>query len=178
MWAIEHSALAGWRSRELTGGVVTANGLAFSPDGRTAYWADTRGHRVFAFDYAVDAGAMTNRRLLASFVPRNAVLDGQPYGGRPDGASVDEEGGYWVAMYEGARVLRILPCGTIDRVLRFPVACPTMVCFGGADRRTLYATSARAQTPAGERAGVPQAGSVFCTRVAVAGLPTAVMRTA
>jgi sugar lactone lactonase YvrE len=34
-------------------------------------------------------------------------VDGQPYGGRPDGAAVDVEGNYWVAMYGGACVLQL-----------------------------------------------------------------------
>ena len=37
---------------------------------------------------------------------------GEPgYGGRPDGAAVDVEGNYWVAMFEGERLLRFSPAG-------------------------------------------------------------------
>ena len=40
-------------------------------------------------------------------------VEGQPYGGRPDGAALDVEGNYWVAMYEGACVLQLSPAGEV-----------------------------------------------------------------
>ena len=66
-------------------------------------------------------------------------------GGRPDGAAVDVDGNYWVAMYEGARVLQLSPAGEVLQRIDVPVQCPTMVCFGGEDLRTLYITSAGAR---------------------------------
>ena len=97
--------------------------------------------------------------------------EGQPYGGRPDGASVDVQGNYWVAMYEGACVLQLSPAGTVLQRIALPVQCPTMVCFGGDDLRTLYITSARAGRPAQEQEAPVAAGSLLSLRVAVAGLP-------
>ena len=57
------------------------------------------------------------------------------------------------------------------RSLKLPVRCPTMPCFGGADLRTLFITSARHQRPAAELAAQPLAGCVLVTRVDVPGLP-------
>jgi sugar lactone lactonase YvrE len=83
-------------------------------------------------------------------------VEGQPYGGRPDGAAVDVEGNYWVAMYEGACVLQISPAGEVLQRIAVPVQCPTMVCFGGEDLRTLFITSARAGRPVEEKeAAIP-----------------------
>ena len=97
---------------------------------------------------------------------------GQPgYGGRPDGAAVDAEGCYWVAMFEGARVLRLSPQGEILQELPLPAQCPTMPCFGGEDLKTLYVTTARHKRGAQELADYPQSGCVFSTRVSVPGLP-------
>lgn len=162
-----------WQINRVAGGVMTANGLAFSPDGQTAYWADTRAHQVDAFDYSSVTGELSNRRCFIAFEPKPADGSLAGYGGRPDGAAVDELGGYWVAMYEGARVLRITPTGEIDQVIPMPVQCPTMVCFGGNDRRTLYVTSARAGRPETELARQQGAGGVFWQRVSSTGLPTA-----
>jgi sugar lactone lactonase YvrE len=95
----------------------------------------------------------------------------QDYGGRPDGAAVDVEGAYWVAMFEGARLLRLSPQGEVLQTLALPVQCPTMPCFGGDDLRTLYITTSRNGRPADELARQPWAGCVLTLRVEVPGLP-------
>jgi len=161
-----------WRGKVLAGGVVTGNGLAFSPDGSRLYWADTRAHRVDVFDYDPISGELENRREFIRFPAKAAtgILSG--YAGRPDGAAVDQDGCYWVAMYEGASVLKLSPAGEILQKLSLPVQCPTMVCFGGEDLKTLYITTARSGRPAAELAVQPAAGSVFMTRVATPGLAT------
>ena len=130
-------------------GVVTSNGLGWSPDGRTMYWADTPRHEVSAFDFDAIAGTPGGRRTFARFEPRSPGAPPERYGGRPDGAAVDAEGAYWVAMYEGARLLRLSPDGTLLREIALPAQCPTMPCFGGADLRTLFVTTARANRQAG-----------------------------
>jgi sugar lactone lactonase YvrE len=85
---------------------------------------------------------------------------------------VDVEGGYWVAMYEGGRLLRLAPDGSIAAEFEVPACCPTMPCFGGPDGRTLYLTSARKDRSAEEMAAWPDSGCVFAARVDVPGLPT------
>ncbi len=162
--------------QRVEGGITVSNGLAFSPDGRTMYWADTAAHRVTAFDVDPASGALSRQRLFREF-PRRAA--GQPltdYGGRPDGAAVDSEGAYWVAMFEGQRLLRLAPDGSVLAELLLPVRCPTMPCFGGADLKTLYITCARDKRPEDELARQPLAGSVLQMRVNVQGLPAHVAR--
>jgi sugar lactone lactonase YvrE len=152
-------------------GITISNGLAWSPDARTMYWADTAAHTVWAFDFEPLRGAMTGRRVFAQFAPKpEKGLAG--YGGRPDGAAVDAEGCYWVAMYEGARVLRLAPTGELLTEVRIPARCPTMPCFGDVDLKTVYVTSASLDRPADERELFPHAGCVFSFRVDVPGLPT------
>lgn len=158
--------------RQMAGGITVSNGLAFSPNGRTMYWSDTTSHTVMAFDVDPATGALSGRRDFITF-PRKVA--GEPlsvYGGRPDGAAVDAEGCYWVAMFEGARVLRIAPSGEVLRDIRVPVQCPTMPCFGGPDLRTLYLTTSRERRPDDELAAQPWAGGVLALRVDVPGLPT------
>ncbi|TDP62547.1 SMP-30/gluconolactonase/LRE family protein [Roseateles toxinivorans] len=155
----------------MVGEAVTANGLGWSPDGRTLYWTDTRAHTIWAFDFDGASGGITNRRVFASFAKRGAEQSLDDYGGRPDGAAVDLEGCYWVAMYEGQRLLQLSPKGELLREIALPVRCPTMPCFGGADLRTLYVTSASDKRPAEELAAQPWAGCVLQLRVETPGLP-------
>ena len=152
-------------------GFTTVNGLAWSPNGRTMHWSDTKAHTIYAADFDPVSGTPSGRRVFASF-PIKQV--GQPlatYGGRPDGAAMDAEGCYWVAMFEGQRLLRLSPEGEIVREVELPVRCPTMPCFGGPDLKTLYVTTAREKRPAAELAEQPFAGCVLALEVDVAGLP-------
>ena len=152
-------------------GVTVLNGLAWSPDGRTMYCSDTKAHTVFAFDFDPASGALANKRVFASFPLKQAGQALDTYGGRPDGAAVDTEGCYWVAMFEGQRLLRLSPQGELIRELRLPVRCATMPCFGGADLKTLYITTARENRPEAELAAQPLAGCVLALDVDVPGLP-------
>jgi sugar lactone lactonase YvrE len=152
-------------------GITTSNGVAWSPSGRTMYWSDTKAHTIYAFDVDTTSGELSRRRVFASFPPKQAGQDLATYGGRPDGAAVDAEGCYWVAMFEGQRVLRMSPGGEIVREVRLPVRCATMPCFGGPDLKTLYITTARENRPAAELAEQPLAGCVLSLRVDVPGLP-------
>jgi sugar lactone lactonase YvrE len=162
---------AGGRLESVAGDITVSNGLAWSPDNTAMYWADTKAHTIYACDFDAAHGLPSNRRVFARFPVRapNAPLD--RYGGRPDGAAVDAEGCYWIAMFEGARVLRLSPRGELLRTIHLPVRCPTMPCFGGPDLRTLYITTARENRPADELAAMPWSGRVLTLRVDVPGLP-------
>jgi sugar lactone lactonase YvrE len=148
-----------------SGGMTTSNGLAFSPDNRFMYHADTPSHRITRFDFDALTGNVGNQQEVCAFSKDKAAPD---YGGRPDGAAVDSEGNYWVAMFEGARVLKLSPAGDQLEEIRLPVKCPTMVAFGGADLRTLYVTSAGNRKPE-ELAEYPLSGRLLSVRVPVAG---------
>ena len=162
---------AAGRLDEMVGDITVSNGLAWSPDARTMYWADTQAHTVFAMDFDVGTGSLSRRRVFAQFPVKVPDQPLASYGGRPDGAAVDAEGGYWVAMFEGARLLRFAPDGSLAREIALPVRCPTMPCFGGPDLKTLYITSAREKRPDDELAREPWAGCVLQLRVEVPGLP-------
>lgn len=173
------AALYRFTGRQLTrmaGDITNSNGLAFSPDGRTLYWADTKAHAVMAFDFDGSDGSLSRRREFVQFAPRDPDTPLDTYAGRPDGAAVDSEGGYWVAMFEGGRLLRFTPDGRLSRCILLPVRCPTMPCFGGPDLRTLYVTTAREKRPADELARQPMAGAVLQWRVDVPGLPAHLVR--
>ena len=168
--------LADGALQRMADGIAASNGLAFSPDGAVLLWADTKAHRVQAFDLDASDGSLSRQRLFAQFPLRDLDAPISGYGGRPDGAAMDSEGAYWVAMFEGQRLLRLAPDGTQLAELPLPVRCPTMPCFGGPDLKTLYITTARDKRPADELAAQPLAGCVLQCRVDVPGLPAHVAR--
>lgn len=158
------------------GGATVANGLAWSPDARTLYWADTSSHTVRAWQWDATDNLLTGERIFQQWPDKPAgwlagAPNNPPYAGRPDGAAVDADGNYYIAMYEGAQLLKLSPTGALLASLPLPAQCPTMPCFGGNDLRTLYVTTARQKRPASELARYPQSGCVMALRVEVPGLP-------
>jgi sugar lactone lactonase YvrE len=154
-----------------------ANGLAWSPDAKTIYWADTPSHTVRAWNWNAQTNAMTHERIFKQWPGKpedwQFGMPGQQqlYGGRPDGAAVDVEGNYYVAMFEGARICKLSPDGVELASIPIPAQCPTMPCFGGDDLKTLYVTTARYNRSDAELQAYPQSGCVFSMRVEVPGLP-------
>lgn len=162
--------LGGVGAQAVAGGITTSNGLAWSPSGDWMYWADTRAHTIYRLPYDLATGTVGERETWVQFAPRGVSQPLASYGGRPDGAAVDAEGAYWVAMYEGQRLLRLSPAGAVLAEINVPVRCPTMPTFGGPDLRTLYVTTAREGRPPSELAEQPLAGAVLRLRVVVPGL--------
>jgi len=135
------------------------NSLAWSPDGRTMYFADSPRHKIWAFDYDTVRGEARNERVFAA-----------PHPGFPDGSCVDAQGGLWNAQYGGARVVRYTPDGKLERVIEVPVKAPTCCCFGGEELDTLYITSARYLMTPEQIAAAPHSGALFACIPGVKGL--------
>ena len=144
-------------------GLLTQNGLAWSPDGRVMYLSDShpQARMVWAFDYDIDDGMPHGRRVF---------LDLRSQGGRPDGAAVDSDGCYWTCANDGGLVQRYTPEGTLDREIALPMAKPSMCSFGGPALDELLVTSIDPGT-AGE------AGSVVRLRPGAHGLAEAPFKT-
>jgi L-arabinonolactonase len=142
--------------------VVCSNGLGWSPDDRTMYYTDSAAAQIDAFDFHLDSGTISNRRLFIS-VPKT--------GGLPDGLTVDADGCVWGAVWDGWRVVRYTPDGRVDRVLDMPVPRATSVAFGGLELDRLYITSARTGLTEGQLAEAPLSGALFVVDVGVRGLP-------
>jgi len=142
-------------------GIGVSNGTAFSPDGRTMYFADTPLRTVWAYDYDLDTGEPTNERVF---------LDFSELPGKPDGACVDSDGCYWIACVYGWAIARITPEGRLDRLIRVPVEKPTMPAFGGGDMTTVFVTSIGGGYQANDPTQ-PEAGSIFAFEAGVQGLP-------
>jgi len=71
------------------------------------------------------------------------------------------------AVFFGGCIVRVAPDGQIDRVVEMPVQNVTTCTFGGANRRTLYITTATIQAPPDDRL----AGGLFAIRTEVEGQP-------
>jgi sugar lactone lactonase YvrE len=141
-------------------GCTISNGLAWSPDGSTAYYTDTATQRIDAFDFS-PADGLTNRRPVVRI---DETL------GSPDGLTVDAEGGLWTALWTGGAVHRYSPDGHLEQVIEIPVRQVTACTFGGDDLSQLFVTTSRyGLDPKSE----PAAGAVFATFPGVRGLPTA-----
>jgi len=143
-------------------GIICSNTLAFSLDGRTLYFSDTRQYLTWAFDLDTKTGDLSNQRVFADYTADKS---------RPDGACVDSKGYLWNAIFAGHRIVRYAPDGRVDRVIEMPVTNPTCVCFGGPDFATLYVTSATKMIEADMLAKETHAGAVLALDVGVRGLP-------
>lgn len=103
------------------------NGLAFSPDERTLYVANTRSSK-YIHAIALDAaGNMTGRRIFAD-------MNEGARPGIPDGLKVDSTGRVYCTGPGGIWVFR--PDGTRVGIIEFPEQAVNFA-FGGPDLRTL-----------------------------------------
>ncbi|CUK26578.1 L-arabinolactonase [Cognatishimia activa] len=150
-----------WARQE--SGLTVSNGLAWSPDNRTFYFVDTIPGLIYAYDCVPGSGQISNRRTFAQIPSED---------GRADGITVDAEGGVWVALWDGWKVRRYAPDGSIDYDIDVPVPRPTSLCFGGTDNATMYITSARTRLPAATLSEAPLSGGIFAVDAGVKGLPS------
>jgi sugar lactone lactonase YvrE len=154
--------LDGSCTRVLTG-LTISNGIGWSPNGATMYLADSGTGRVEAFDFDGGSGAISRRRTLVRM---------EQAGVAPDGLTVDEDGGIWVALWGGGAIQRYGADGSPLTSVRLPVERPTSCTFGGRDRTTLFVTTARAGLDEIALARQPHAGHVFrIDGLGVRGLP-------
>lgn len=142
-------------------GICIPNSLAFSPDGRTMYFADSLRYSLYAYDYDPETGRTGAEHVFATTA--------EP--AFPDGSTVDAEGFLWNAEFNGARLVRYSPDGRIDRTIAMPVQRPTCCAFGGPELRTLYVTTTSQKMTEEQLAAEPLAGALLALDVGVAGLP-------
>jgi sugar lactone lactonase YvrE len=142
-------------------GFTVPNSVAFSPDDKRMYFADTSARRIFVFDFDLEDGALSGQRIFH---------DCGPGTGGPDGSTVDVDGCLWNTDYKGSRVVRYTPRGEVDTVLELPVSQPTSCTFGGPNLDTLYITTARQNLTQEQLREQPLAGHLFAVRPGTQGL--------
>jgi sugar lactone lactonase YvrE len=143
-------AISEWKSN-----IGVSNTVVWSPDHTRFYFADTLANALRSYDYnPVDGSISGERPFLEGFAR-----------GLPDGSTVDADGYVWNCRYYGGCIVRVAPDRTIDTVIEMPVSNVTTCTFGGKDLRTLYVTSAAADTH-----GEELAGGLFAIETDVCGL--------
>lgn len=135
--------------QEILDGVTISNGLCWSADGTSMYYIDTPTQRVDCFNYDLDTGQLSNRRPFVHVDERN---------GGPDGMTIDDEGGLWVALWGGSAVHRYVD-GHLDHIVEVPTAFVTSATIVN---KTLVITTASEPAP-----DDPLAGHVFRTAIGV-----------
>lgn len=146
--------------RKMDTGIISSNGIAWSPDDKTMYYCDSRA-ALYAYDYDITTGEIANRRVHIDLLAQ---------GSHPDGCTVDAEGFLWVAEPDSSCVRRYDPDGKREREVVLPVTKPASCTFGGPDYDILFITTLRIRLDEAALAAQPLAGSLFAARPGVRGV--------
>jgi sugar lactone lactonase YvrE len=157
--AYYHLAFPSMSASDLFRPITIPNATCFSPDGKQAYFCDTSRQQILTCKIDEDTG------LPAS--PPEIFVDLSVDGLNPDGAVIDSAGRLWNAQWGAGRVACYDSKGRFVDAIKLPASQLTCPCFGGADFKTLYVTSASEGISAGAE---PLAGAVFAIEMDIPGL--------
>lgn len=149
--------------RMLDRGFCTSNSTCFSPDGRWLYFADSHERCIWRYPYDTATGQLAGAREV--------FVDTTSLDSVPDGATVDADGGVWVALVQTGQVARFTPAGKLDARIQLPVPYVSCPCIGGEALDTIYLTTI---SNSGHmlRTDHPDAGALFAVHgTGVRGLP-------
>ncbi len=141
--------------------ITISNGLGWSVDNKTFYYTDGLKYRIYAYDFDLASGDISNQRIFMQ-LDKSAI--------EPDGLTVDSEGYVWEAQWASSKVFRYAPDGSLDQEVDMPVLRPTSCIIGGENLDTLYITSCSLSIGETERLATP-AGGIFAIKLNVKGLP-------
>ncbi|KAF9885649.1 hypothetical protein FE257_012740 [Aspergillus nanangensis] len=113
----------------IDGGIVCGNGLAWSPDNQTMYFNDSVAMIVYAYDFDLESGDISNKRIL---------VDRRDSFGEPDGMVVDTEGNLWIAVFASNRVMVFDPTGSHLQDIVFPAKNMACTTWGGKGHDIIY----------------------------------------
>ncbi|XP_055641439.1 regucalcin-like [Toxorhynchites rutilus septentrionalis] len=119
--------------------VFISNGIAWNDQTKKIYYADSGAYDIKEFDVD-DNGNLNNGKVWYDFKEK-----GRKPIHFPDGMTIDAEGNLYVAIFYGAKVLKINSRGEIDTEINVPAKQVTSVAFGGPRLDELYVTTAKRQ---------------------------------
>jgi D-xylonolactonase len=140
-------------------GIGCSNGMAFTPDSTGFYHTDSFARQICLYDYSIEDGSLSNRRLFAHFETSQ---------GLPDGSTLDKEGRLWTALWGGSSVVRLEANGQIDERLALPVRNVSSLTIGGPDYSDMYITTAGGKS---RESDGPLAGALFRSKRRIQGVP-------
>lgn len=158
--AIYH--VAGTNVTRLYAGLCIPNAICFSPDGATAYFADTEEGLLRRVAVDPSTGLPTGEPAT--------LYDHRGGTGGIDGAAVDAEGLIWSARWGAGRIDAYSPEGQRVRSVAVPASRPSCPTFAGRDLRHLLVTSAYEGMDPDEREADPGHGRTFLVALGVEGL--------
>jgi D-xylonolactonase len=120
--------------RRVIVGTGVSNGMAFSADRKRFFWTCSTRCQIWIYDYEEATGEITNGRVWYQCDEREGTCDG---------LTIDTDDNIWSARWDGFSVRQhAAGDGRVLREVKFPVAKPSSVTFGGTDFATLFVTSA------------------------------------
>lgn len=147
--------------KKMLSGITISNGLTWSSDHKTMYYIDSPTKKVVAFDYDVNSGDISNKRVVVT------IPEGE---GIPDGMTIDAEDKLWVAQWGGYKVSRWDPeTGEHIGEVKVPAKQVTSCVFAGDDLDELYITTAKRGLDEEELSKYPHSGSVFHIKSSIKG---------
>ncbi|KUJ12334.1 SMP-30/Gluconolaconase/LRE domain-containing protein [Mollisia scopiformis] len=139
---------------EMASGFVCGNAVDWSRDNKIFYINDSVGQKVYSFDFDLESGSISNRKLL---------VDMAGTVGEPDGMVISTDGSLHIAVYGTNTLMVFDPAGKHLKSIKFSgknLTCPT---WGGKDHDMLFITSAR--QGAGDDTGLDEGGNIFSHKV-------------
>ena len=131
--------------------IFITNGMGWNPKKNTYFMIDTLRHVMYAYDYNEATGEIANRRVHIQFKDDEF----------PDGMTIDSEGGFWVAMWGGGKVIHYDSSGIKANEIQVPALHTTSCCFGGPDLNVLFITTSKLPLSIEQRNNNPLAGRTF-----------------
>ena len=137
---------------------TVTNGPAITNDDKKLYHVSSLQKKVFC--YEKNNTVLSNKRIFFELDQKD---------GYPDGLTIDEENFIWLAVWGGAKVVRISPDGEVDKIIKFPTSQITSCVFGGSEMNILFVTSASVGKNLSEDV---HAGSLFSVDTNKKGYPS------
>jgi D-xylonolactonase len=133
--------------------------MAFTLDRKSFYYTDSLAREIYLFNYNLEDGSISDRRVFARFDEAD---------GLPDGATLDSQGRLWCALWDGASVVRLSTDGKIAERINLPTPQVSSLTFGGDDYTDIYITTAGGNASEGHD---PVAGALFRVKAQIPGVP-------